>query len=423
MPMVMGLMDWNWATSLMRYSDWWRIHRRTFHQYFQPRAVPEYYPVQRAATADLMNKLAESPEDFFEHVQFASDWAILQVAYGYQMKKKDDPYIGLAGRAGRGIEAAGNHGSFWVDYFPFLKFVPSWLPGAGFKRKASLWARYSRDLVETPWDWLKNSIENGTASTSFSTKSLERLSVSAGDGSFLEGVIKNSAAIAYIGAAETTPSTILAFILAMVLNPKVQARAQAEIDEAFGSSGLPDFHDRDRLPFVNAVIAETLRWNPVLHLGLSHRAVNDDTYDGQFIPAGATIVPNVWGVLRDETVYGPNVMGFDPERFLKQDGKVLPPNPEMFVFGFGRRICPGRYFAMNTVFLVVTHMLATFTLAKPLDEGKEYTPKAEWASGLIWYDCLPNTESALTSNCFSSWPKPFKCRFIPRKDSVAYRLN
>ncbi|KAK1227299.1 hypothetical protein PQX77_009716 [Marasmius sp. AFHP31] len=151
----------------------------------------------------------------------------------------------------------------------------------------------------------------------------------------------------------------------MVLNPEVQARAQAEIDEAFGLSGLPDFHDRDRLPFVNAVIAETLRWNPVLHLG-------------------ATIIPNVWGVMHDETIYGPDVMDFEPERFLKKEGKVLPPNPETFVFGFGRRICPGRYFAMNTVFLVVTHILATFTLAKPLDEGKEYTPKAEWDHGLIW---------------------------------------
>ena len=131
--------------------------------------------------------------------------------------------------------AATNHGTFWVDYFPILKHVPSkqahlnpafascpiplagWFPGAGFKRKAKIWAGYSRDLVDIPWEWLKVSIvsiasvnqpqnstnpsfqEDGKAPSSISTKSLERLSVTAGDGSYLEGVIKNSAAIAYIG--------------------------------------------------------------------------------------------------------------------------------------------------------------------------------------------------------------------------------
>ncbi|KAK1231637.1 hypothetical protein PQX77_005235 [Marasmius sp. AFHP31] len=384
MPMVKDLMEWNWATSLMRYSDWWRIHRRTFHQYFQPRAISDYYPVQRTATADLMSNLAESPEHFHEHVRFASDSAILQIAYGYSLKRKDDPYIGLVERAGSSVLAAHNHGTFWVDYFPSLKYVPSWLPGAGFRRKAKVWAGYSRDLVESPWDWLKGSIENRTAPPSFSTRSLERLSVNAGDGSFMEGVIKNCAAFAYLGAAETTPAAILTFILAMVVNPEAQARAQAEIDEAFGLSGLPELHDRDRLPFVNAVIAETLRWNPVAPLVVPHRALNDDIYDRWFIPAGATIVPNVWAVLCDETVYGPNTKDFDPERFMKQDGKELPPDPELFVFGFGRRICPGRYFAMDTLFLVVTHLLATFTLAKPLnDNGEEVSPKVEWVEGSV----------------------------------------
>ncbi|KAK1227287.1 hypothetical protein PQX77_009704 [Marasmius sp. AFHP31] len=123
----------------------------------------------------------------------------------------------------------------------------------------------------------------------------------------------------------------------MVLNPDVQVRAQAEIDDVIGSERLPDVQDRDNLPFVKAVIAETLRWSPILPLVVSHHALNDDTYNGWFIPAGTTIVPNIWAVLQDANVYGPNAKDFNPERFLKQDGKELPPNPELFIFGFGRR--------------------------------------------------------------------------------------
>ncbi|KAK1234158.1 hypothetical protein PQX77_002641, partial [Marasmius sp. AFHP31] len=384
MPMVLGLMGWNWNLSMMRYSDWWRIHRRTFHQYFQPRMMPEFLPLQRTTTSELMKNLMETPEDFFKHVKFASDSAILQISYGYTLKQTDDPYMALVENLGKSIEDAGNHGSFWVDYLPFLRHVPAWLPGAEFKRKAETWAGYSRDFVESPWEWLTASIDNATAQPSLSTRGLARWSLSAGDGSFMESVVKNTVATSYIAAAETTPCAILTFILAMILNPDVQAHAQAEINDVIGSERLPDVDDRDSLPFVKAVIAETLRWSPVLPLVISHRAVNDDTYDGWFIPAGTTIVPNVWAVVQDETVYGPNVEKFDPERFLKQDGKELPPNPELFIFGFGRRICPGRYFAMNTLFLVVTHLLATFTMKKPLDdEGKEVTPKAEWHYGLI----------------------------------------
>jgi len=59
------------------------------------------------------------------------------------------------------------------------------------------------------------------------------------------------------------------FLLAMVLNPEVQAIAQAEIDRVVGKDRLPDFNDRPALPYVEALLRETLRWNPVVPLGPS----------------------------------------------------------------------------------------------------------------------------------------------------------
>jgi cytochrome P450 len=54
----------------------------------------------------------------------------------------------------------------------------------------------------------------------------------------------------------------------MVLYPEVQAKAQAEIDRVVGKNRLPDFDDRSALPYLDAVLRETLRWHPVFPMGL-----------------------------------------------------------------------------------------------------------------------------------------------------------
>jgi cytochrome P450 len=53
----------------------------------------------------------------------------------------------------------------------------------------------------------------------------------------------------------------------MSLHPEIQARAQDEIDRVVGRHRLPEFADRPSLPYVEAVIKEVLRWNPVTPLG------------------------------------------------------------------------------------------------------------------------------------------------------------
>ena len=64
-----------------------------------------------------------------------------------------------------------------------------------------------------------------------------------------------------------TYSTLLVFLVAMVLHPEVQAKAQADIDRVIGKDRLPDFDDRPALPYLDAILRETLRWHPVAPLG------------------------------------------------------------------------------------------------------------------------------------------------------------
>jgi len=91
---------------------------------------------------------------------------------------------------------------------------------------------------------------------------------------------------------------------------------------------------------------------------------------------------------------------------LEKEGRT-PPKPEELAFGFGRRfvncsttadlvssdsdfrtcrICPGRYFAVNTMFITIVHILGTFTIARPVDEsGKEVVPEGEYYDELTRY--------------------------------------
>jgi hypothetical protein len=97
------------------------------------------------------------------------------------------------------------------------------------------------------------------------------------------------------GLAQT--NTVLnTFFLAMARNTHVVKKAQKQLDEVTGGERLPDHSDMAELPYITAIIKETLRWAPPLPIGVPHRLMEDDVYNGMFIPAGATVIENIWCV-------------------------------------------------------------------------------------------------------------------------------
>lgn len=108
--------------------------------------------------------------------------------------------------------------------------------------------------------------------------------------------------MAYIGGsllqagAETTSGILLGFVLAMVAHPEAAKAAQEELDRVCGDR-LPDLNDVPDLPYLRALMKETLRWLPGVPLGTPHATTEDNEYMGYRIPKGATIITNVWLVL------------------------------------------------------------------------------------------------------------------------------
>jgi len=254
-------------------------------------------------------------------------------------------------------------------------------------------------LVDQPWEFVKDGMLNGTATPCLATEVLERLR----DGDKLveqERIAKNCAGIVYLAGNDTTSASAILFVLAMAMYPDVQKKAQAELD-AFLGDRLPDFDDLGSLPYINAVIKETLRWQPVTPIGVPHCSMQDDEYDGFFIPKGSIVVGNSWSILHDSDIY-PDPEEFRPDRFLK-DGQLNPDIKDVTaVFGYGRRQCPGQIMATELLFAVISSVLTAFDIATPLDESGNPI----------------KLRPAMTTDALS-FPLPYKCIIKPRSDVAA----
>ena len=80
----------------------------------------------------------------------------------------------------------------------------------------------------------------------------------------------------------------------MSLYPDVQKKARAELDAVVGPERLPNFSDKESLPYVYAILKETLRWQNAMPTTPPHYTSKDMEYRGYFIPKGTMLVPQRW---------------------------------------------------------------------------------------------------------------------------------
>jgi cytochrome P450 len=167
------------------------------------------------------------------------------------------------------------------------------------------------------------------------------------------------------------------WMLAMVAFPETQRRAQAELDAVVGRSRIPSFSDLDGLPYLRAMVKEVLRWKSILPVGIPHQSLEDDWYEGMFIPKGTMCLVNVGLCNQDPVVYGDDATQFDPSRHLNPDGTLAPSPPDTqdeghVVYGFGNRICIGRHVANDTMFIAFAILLWALEVVPAKDEcGKD----------------------------------------------------
>ncbi|XP_059161815.1 cytochrome P450 2J4-like [Physella acuta] len=199
----------------------------------------------------------------------------------------------------------------------------------------------------------------------------------------------------FFAGSETTTETLIWCVLYVLNYPEVQEKIYREIVENVGTDRMPNILDRTKLPYLGAVIMETLRLSSIVPYALPHSCYRDVEVNGYTIPKGTVIIPNLTSISHDEKIWGEDVMSFRPERFLDVNGKLK--NPEEFVpFSLGRRVCLGESLANMELFIFLSSMFQRFEV-KPEDPG-----------------CLPSMEF-ITG--ISTKSLPFKVRLIQRECS------
>ncbi|KAF9077201.1 cytochrome P450 2 Le.CYP2 [Rhodocollybia butyracea] len=351
--------------SLQEHSAKWRTKKKLYNQIFRQSAISRFYPAQYKKVLDLTRSLVATPEQIMQHTLIFSQSVIYASLYGLDIGY-DDP-LSRKGKETVDIFARMLSSGFpTLERFPWLRFMPSFFPGCGFKQTV-LELRENYSALDTiPFDRAVNNFKLGTGTSVVAELAFEN----EGKPADIE-MIKGMGSTSFIAASDTTMSSVTSFLLTMTLHPDVQAKGRAEIDRVIGRTRLPTFEDRKSLPYVESIYREIMRLHPPLPLGVNHVSTEDDYYNGYHIPKGCVIIPNIWAMNRDPNVYSePNK--FIPERFLDSQSGPFTSINDIYAYGFGRRVCVGRYMADNTVWLAIAYILATLDLRKAKDnEGNE----------------------------------------------------
>ncbi|KIP12381.1 hypothetical protein PHLGIDRAFT_124262 [Phlebiopsis gigantea 11061_1 CR5-6] len=382
--MAIEFVGWDLNVAMQQYGDKWREHRRIVHQQFHIGSLAKYHTVLSDESRKLLRRLLQTPERFIEHTKHLAASVIFKVTFGFETQENNDPWIATADEAMKTFDEVGIVGTYLVDLFPFLRYLPEWAPGSQFKQDAKRMKGSVVSMFREPMKRIQEDIAKGAAKPSIMASLLTELDDSE-ESTRRKLVIQSAIGTSYAAGTDTTDGALTTFILAMVLYPEVQKKAQAEIDRVIGRDRLPEFADRDSLPYITAITKETLRWHPPLPLGVPHRLMKDDVYNGYQLPAGSIVICNTAAMTRDHTEF-PNAHIFDPTRFLTKDGSLNDNASKCweFSFGAGRRICPGRHFALDTMWIAISAMLATFTMEKSLDKyGDVIEPKEDYSVGTI----------------------------------------
>ncbi|KAK7443505.1 hypothetical protein VKT23_015677 [Stygiomarasmius scandens] len=273
------------------YGDFWRRARKTAHESLNTRVAPYVQPFQEREAATLALTMLNDPDNWDDHMKRSSASTILSVVYGFPpIKRSNDPLIGrIMEHMHRNVEG-GTTGQNLVEIFPILEYVPSWM--AKWKRDAIHYCKEDTKFFEELMSTVQKSIDDGDPTPCFTTtwiQNAEKNGLNLREIAWLSGTM-------FGAGVETTSAALSGFIMAMVLYPGVLRKAQEEVDRVVGRNRLPSFEDRERMPYLRAMVREVLRWWPPGPVGVPHRLMQDDVYEGYRLPKGSTIIYNVWAM-------------------------------------------------------------------------------------------------------------------------------
>ncbi|KAG6533859.1 flavonoid 3'-monooxygenase CYP75B137-like [Zingiber officinale] len=160
-----------------------------------------------------------------------------------------------------------------------------------------------------------------------------------------------------MAGTDTSTSAVEWAMSELMCNPEAMKRVRNELDAVVGKGRLVEESDLPKLPYLCAVMKETLRLHPVIPLLVPHSPSSTFVLGGYTIPKGSKVFINVWAIHRDPALWE-DPLQFRPERFLQGNQNYdFRGNTCIYLpFGLGRRICV----AISLSQRMIIYMLASF---------------------------------------------------------------
>ncbi|KPM38746.1 hypothetical protein AK830_g7818 [Neonectria ditissima] len=419
---LLEVMGWGKTLTFLPFGNRWQMHRKLLQTSFSNTNVRRWHKLQVTEARRTVDNILRRPDGWETSLRRLAVAIVLQVSYGTEVPHDDDPYIQIANDA---MYATGNGGApanSIVDMVPLARHLPDWLIRDWPLRFARQWRWAIQKLHDVPFavaqaehvsSYRKYPLhllrrprpdsgfasrecdqaatrlltpadkENMDDNTSLAHQLLNLYRTNEALGNEQEWSlddIKGAAGAVFIAGADTafqTWATCVIFILNMVLHPEIQKKARDQLDLVVGPDRLPEFSDRGSLPYIEHIVQEVYR---------------------------TVVYANAHAMAHDERIYqAPH--DFNPDRYQPlANGAPGEPFP-VGNFGFGRRVCVGRFLADNSVWIMVATMLSTLEFHKKLDQaGRPVEPRVSFTNGGTWYVALlilfprsPQTPSLLAT--------------------------
>lgn len=166
------------------------------------------------------------------------------------------------------------------------------------------------------------------------------------------------------GGTESSAVTVEWAISEILKKPEVFKKATEELDRVIGRDRWVEEKDVVNLPYIDAIIKETMRLHPVAPMLVPRLSREDCNIAGYDILKGTRVLVNVWTIGRDPTLWDkPNE--FYPERFIGKAIDVKGHDYELLPFGAGRRMCPGYSLGLKVIQSSLSNLLHGFTWSLP----------------------------------------------------------
>uniref|UniRef100_A0A2P2NZH0 Uncharacterized protein MANES_12G048600 n=1 Tax=Rhizophora mucronata TaxID=61149 RepID=A0A2P2NZH0_RHIMU len=187
-------------------------------------------------------------------------------------------------------------------------------------------------------------------------------------------IIKATTSSFILAGADTMSIALTWAFCNLLNNTRALKLAQEELDLKVGKDRCVEDSDIDNLPYIQAIIKETLRLCPPGPLAVPRQATEDCYLCGYYIPKGTHLFINLWKLHRDPNTWT-DPDAFVPERFLTSHANltVNGQNFEFLPFSGGRRACPGTNLAMQVMQLTLARLVHAFDFTKPSDEPVDTT--------------------------------------------------